>query len=118
MSQRAEPSLVTDTKSVQTKYESVDEGTQCVEKKFPLKTRGIQTSPCDLGHPMKRQSLTSQVTGSRPLPTTVMTSQFATDTVTLIASTAAAAAVAASTSLHGNNNNHTKVCALKTLYLL
>ena len=109
-----------ETKSVQTemiKQESplfFDEGTQCVEEKLPLRTRGVQTSPCDYGHPMKQhpgQSLTSEITELIPPTntTSLLTSQLTTDTVTLIASTAAAAAVAASTSLHGNNT-HTEVC--------
>ncbi|XP_065920993.1 serine-rich adhesin for platelets-like isoform X2 [Dysidea avara] len=105
-----------ETKSVQTemiKQESplfFDEGTQCVEEKLPLRTRGVQTSPCDYGHPMKQhpgQSLTSEITELIPPTntTSLLTSQLTTDTVTLIASTAAAAAVAASTSLHGNNTH-------------
>jgi len=120
--QGIKPSLMTETKSVQTekvKHASplfFDEGTQCVEEKLPQKTQGVQTSPYNYRHSnsMKQclgQSLTSEIPESIPptKTTTVSTSQLTTDTVTLIASTAAAAAVAASVSLHGNNT-HTKVC--------
>jgi len=113
--QEVKPSLATETKSVQTETVTcksplfLDEGIQCVEEKLPLRTRGVQTSPCNYGHLKQHlgQSLMSEST--LPTNTTTVSTQLTTDTVTLIASTAAAAAVAASASVHGNNT-HTKVC--------
>jgi len=115
--QEGKPSLATETKSVQTETVTcksplfLDEGTQCVEEKLPLRTRGVQTSSCNYEHFTKQhppgQSLMSEST--LPTNTTTVSTQLTTDTVTLIASTAAAAAIAASASVH-SNNTHTKVC--------